>query len=154
MESIRDEKKKQKDEKVRLQIYVPEELDTKFRSLVTTKYQKYEKGLLSYEAEMALRHWLSLHTETQNTIDTKPPNPTPKVQLAYMKVKEYLLSSDPTSPNYFQLLPGQQIPRTHLERAIGNTRGSDQRTISKWMKAFKQNGLIKPINTGTTWEVM
>lgn len=144
-----------KGDKVRLQIWIPEELDTKFRSLIQSKYQKYEKGILSYEAEMAIRHWLSLHTETQNTIDTKPPNPIPKVQLAYARVKEYLLSNAPGSPHYFTLLPGQQIPRVHLIKAIANTRGSDQRTITKWMKLFRQNGLIKPMNTGAaTWELM
>jgi len=150
LESVRVKK----NEKVRLQIYIPDELDAKFRALVQSKYQKYEKGLLSYEAEMALRHWLSLHTETQNTLDTKPPNPIPKVSLAYMKVKEYLLSTVPGSPYYFSLQPGQQIPRRHLTLAISNTRGSDQRTITKWMKQFKANGLIKPINTGATWELM
>ena len=140
--------------KVKLQIWLPEELDTKFRVLIQQKYRKFERGILSYEAEMAIRHWLSLHTDAQSTLDTKLPNPIPKVQLAYMKMKEYLLSSDPASPNYYSLVPGQQIPRSHLIRAITNVRGGDNRTIQKWMKLLKNNGLIKPINTGTTWEVM
>ena len=142
-------------EKVKLQAWIPNTLDAKLRSLITQKYQKYEHGLLSYEVEMALRHWLSLHTETQTTVDAKPPNPIPKVQLAYARVKEYLLSSVPGSPYYYSLLPGQQIPRIHLVKAISNTRGSDHRTIEKWMKLFRQNGLIKPVNTGAaTWELM
>ena len=142
-------------EKVKLQAWIPNNLDANLRTLIHQKYQKYEHGLLSYEVEMAIRHWLSLHTETQTTIDTKPPNPTPKVQLAYMRVKEYLLSPAPGSPHYFQIVPGQQVPRVHLFRAIANTRGGDPRTIEKWMKLFKQNGLIKPVNTGAaTWEVM
>jgi len=147
--------KKETSEKVRFQIYIPEELDTKFRGLIHQKYQKYTHGIFSYEAEMALRHWLSLHTETQNTLDTAPPNPTPKIQLAYMRVKEYLLSNVPGSPHYWQILPGQQIPRVHLVKAIANTRGSDPRTIRTWLKNFKTNGLIKPVNTGAaTWELM
>lgn len=140
--------------KVKLQVWIPPDLDEQFRALIPQKYQKHEHGLLSYEVEMALRHWLTLHTDTQNTLDTRPPNPIPKVQLAYAKIKEYLLSSVVGSPNYFSLLPGQQIPRVYLVRAIANTRGGDQRTIIKWIKLFKENGLIKPINTGTTWEIM
>ena len=98
---------------------------------------------------MALRHWIALHTNAQTDLDTKPmPNPTPKVQLVFAQIKEYLLSN-----HYFQLVPGQQVPRLHLIKAIENVRGNDKRTVQKWLKSFHRNGLIKPV-TSATWEIM
>ena len=135
--------------KVQFLVWLPRKVDTKFREMIQQKYQKYEKGLLSYEAEMAIRHWLSLHTNAQTDLDTAPkPNPTPKVQLVFAQIKEYLLSN-----HYFQLVPGQQVPRFHLVKAIENVRGSDKRTVAKWFRSFHRNGLIKPV-TSATWEII
>lgn len=135
--------------KTKVLISIDESVDNNFRELINQKYKKYEKGLLSYEVEMALRHWLSLHTGAQKIIGEHTlPNPTPKVQTAFFKIKEFLLSG-----YYYELLPGQQIPTTHLRRAIQNVRGSDERTIKKWIKLFHKNGLIKPV-TSATWEII
>lgn len=136
-------------EKVKLQAWVNQSLDTKFRELINQKYKKYEKGLLSYEVEMALRHWLSLHTNAQSEINPQHlPNPTPKVQLIFAQIKDFLLKD-----LYYEIIPGQQIPVIHLRRAIENIRGSDPRTVKKWLKVFHKNGLVKPV-TSATWEVM
>lgn len=135
--------------KVKLQVWLPESLDTKFRELIQQKYNKFERGILSYEAEQALRHWLSLHTNAQNGMNrANKPNPTPKVQSIFFKIKDFLLTK-----YYYELLPGQQIPTVHLRRAIQNVRGSDERTILKWIKVFHKNGLIKPV-TSATWEIL
>lgn len=120
----------------------------KFRKLIQDKYKKYEKGLLSYEVEQALRHWLSLHTNAQDGLEVKKPNPTPGVMVVFNSVRNYLLSN-----YYFELLNGQQISRSHLEKAIIATRGSDSRTIEKWLTTFHKMGLVKPV-TSATWEVM
>ena len=138
-----------KKDKVQFLVWLPRQVDSKFREMINQKYQKYERGLLSYEAEMAIRHWLSIHTNAQTDLDIAPkPNPTPKVQLVFSQIKEYLLSN-----HYFQLVPGQQVPRLHLVKAIENIRGSDKRTVTKWLKSFHRNGLIKPI-TSATWEII
>jgi len=134
--------------KIKILLSIDEALNKKFRSLIQQKYQKYEKGLLSYEAEMAFRHWLSLHTQAQNTLEMSKPNPTPKVSMVFAEVKNYLLSNF-----YFELKPGQQIPKVHLEKAIMAVRGSDKRTIRKWLKAFHMMGLVKPI-TSAAWEIL
>ncbi|MEM5867685.1 MAG: hypothetical protein QXG39_07180, partial [Candidatus Aenigmatarchaeota archaeon] len=118
---------------------------------IQEKYSEYGRGLLSYEVEMALRHWLALHTKTQNLKETKEavkPNPTPKAAIIFAEVKNYLLTH-----YYMELLPGQQIPRKHLEEAIMAVRGTDPRTIEKWLKTFHKMGLIKPITTAT-WEII
>jgi hypothetical protein len=135
-------------EKVKVGFFIDRNLAEKFRSLIQQKYQNYERGLLSYEAEMALRHWLSLHTNAQNTLETNKPNPTPKSSIVFAEVKNYLLSH-----YYYELKPGQQITKIHLEKAITATRGSDQRTIRKWLKTFHRMGLAKPI-TSATWEIL
>jgi hypothetical protein len=134
--------------KVKVGFFIDKNLAGKFRSLIQQKYQNYEKGLLSYKAEMALRHWLSLHTNAQNTLETNKPNPTPKSSIVFSEVRDYLLRN-----LYHELKPGQQIPRVHLERGIMATRGSDPRTIRKWLRTFHRMRLAKPI-TSATWEIM
>lgn len=143
------EKEEDSRKKVQLLLWVDESLDTKFRELIQQKYKKFERGILSYEGEMALRHWLSLHTQTHTELGNKTlPNPTPKVQLVFAQIKDFLIPG-----YYYELLPGQQIPTVHLERAIQNVRGSDPRTVKKWLKTFVNNGVIKMV-TSATYEVL
>ncbi|RLJ03456.1 MAG: hypothetical protein DRP08_03535, partial [Candidatus Aenigmatarchaeota archaeon] len=107
--------------KVQLLVWIPESLNEKLRSLIQQKYNRYERGLLSYEVEMALRSWIALHTRAQKQLTTERiPNPTPKVQIVFAQVKDWLLR------NYYEeLVPGQQILTQHLREAIENVRGSD-----------------------------
>ena len=134
--------------KIKIGIWIDSILAEKLRSLINQKYENYERGLLSYEVEMALRHWISLHTNAQKTLEANKPNPTPKASLVFSQVKEYLLSHW-----YYELRPGQQISRSHLEKAIMAIRGSDRRTIRKWLRIFHKMGLAKPV-TSVTWEIM
>ena len=134
------------EKKVKLLVSIPESLDRKLRRLIAQKYEKYEKGLLSYEVELAIRNWLALHTNAQTPL--QKPNPVPKVALAFAQVKDYLLT------NYYETLqPGQQINLKHLEKAIMETRGSDPRTVKKWLRLFVDFKLVKPI-VGNVWEVI
>ena len=134
---------------MKLGVWIQTSIDARFRSLIQQKYQKFERGMLSYEVEMALRHWLALHTNTQTDLEAAPkPNPTPRVMQIFNQVKAWLLSH-----HYFELLSGQQIPRRHLEEAIISVRGSDPRTIEKWLRTFHKMKLVKPI-TSASWEIM
>jgi hypothetical protein len=137
-----------KTRKVRICLFISEELEAKLRALINQKYKLYEKGLLSNEVELALRNWIALHTNAQTTLDINPPNPTPKVALVFAQVKQYLLNNW-----YYELLPGQQIPLTHLEKAIMAVRGSDKRTVRRWLESFHKMGLVKPI-TASVWELL
>lgn len=134
-------------EKVQFKVYLPKNLAFQIRKLIMQKYSKYERGLLSYEVEMALRSWLALHTKAQNSIEVEKPNPTPRVYKYFAEVKDYLLRN-----YYIELRSGQQIPYKHLEEAIMNTRGSDKRTVQKWLRTFTRMGLIKPV-TSASWEI-
>jgi hypothetical protein len=139
----------QKVQRVKIGLFIDTEIASKFRSLIQEKYKTYEKGLLSYEAEMALRHWLSLHAGTQTSVNMNVPNPTPKVALVFAQVKNLLM----TKFGYFEIKTGQQIPKIHLENAIADVRGSDERTVVKWLKLFGKMKLVKPITAGM-WEIL
>jgi len=134
--------------KIKMGIWIDSVLAEKLRSLINEKYENYEKGLLSYEIEMALRHWISLHTNAQKSLDgPKKPNPTPKARLVFAQVKEYLLGHW-----YYELKPGQRVAKAHLEKAIMAIRGSDPRTIRKWLRIFHKMGLVKPVSSAA-WEI-
>ena len=128
-------------------IFLPDELVEKIRDLIQQKYRSYGRGLLSYEFELMARHWVSLHTNT-HTQKIETPNPTPRVALVFALVKKYLLDNF-----YFELRPGQQIPLAHLEKAIMEVRGTDPRTVRKWLQTFHRMGLAKPI-TPYVWEIL
>jgi len=142
-------------EKIQLKIYIDKKLNEKFRKFIAVKYKSFARGLLSYEIEMALRNWMSLHTKYKNPTqnDTQvsiihSPNPPPKVAKAFSEIKEYL------KENFdYELFSGMQIPKSHLEKAIMAIRGSDRRTVLKWMKILHKFGLIKPISPAT-WEIL
>ena len=136
--------------KVKIGFFIDKNVVQKFRELVAMKYKSVEKGLLSWEAEQALVHWIALHTNAQTSKKLSScltPNPTPRVAVVFRQVKAYLLR------NYYTQLPaGYQIPAKHLREAIAAVRGSDPRTIKKWMKAFVDFHLIKYI-AGELWEI-
>lgn len=134
--------------RVKVGFYIDARVMAKLRGLIQQKYNRYEKGLLSYEAEQAFRHWLSLHTNAQNTLDAKPPNPTPRAAIVYMQVKDYLLRT-----HYDSLVVAQQIPRRHLEEAIAAVRGSDKRTVAAWLRTFDRLHLAKP-KSSASWELL
>ena len=150
---------RKKSDKVQFLIWVPPSVDEEFRQMIQKKYQKYQRGMLSYEGEMALRSWIGIntgvHTNTQN--GGHKLNPTPKVQGTYAQIKNYLLNEtyrEDGLPRYREIPSGSQIPTKHLILAIQNVRGSDKRTTDKWLERFEQNGLIKIIGIDTTVEVM
>ncbi len=140
---------KVKADKVKVGLFLDKKLMENFRAMIQDKWKKYERGLLSYEAEMALRHWLSLHTKTQNAIGVDKPNPTPKTAMVFAQVKNYLLSNW-----YYELKPGQEVHVRHLEEAIAAVRGGDKRTIRRWMNEFHRMGLIKPMPSPSLWKVL
>jgi hypothetical protein len=134
--------------KVQIHIWLTPEISLNLRNLIQNKYGKYQRGLLSFEVEEALRNWMALHTSAQNTLVTKAPNPNPRVMRVWIEVKRYLLA------NYYEELhTGSQVQRRHVENAIMNVRGKDPRTMKTWLKAFYKMELIKPI-AGEVWEIL
>ena len=131
-----------------IHIRISKTVDDNFRRLILQKYHRFEKGLLSYEIEMAMRNYMALHSNAQTLVSSSHPNPTSKVMTAYNDVKQYLLTHG------FEEIPsGTQVHIKFIDQAIMNVHGSDPRTVEKWKKVFHKMGLIKPTSS-VTWEMM
>jgi len=122
--------------KVKMGIWVDPVLAEKFRRFVAEQYGKVSHGLLSFEAAQALQAWMCTHTGTQSELMHKPPNPIPNVFQVKQQVKEYLM-------NTFQYDQIYKIQKQHLIIAISAIRGTDNRTIKKWVKLFEKYHVIK-----------
>ena len=143
-------RKASKDAKEKVLLTIRRKVMADFRALIQKKYAKYEKGLLSEEAELALRYWISQHAQAHNSKDLKmaPLNPTPKILNYFLRVKDYLLRK-----YYAELTPGSHVNFRHLREAIVNTIGGDSRTIKKYLRLFTENKLIRPV-AGELWEIL
>jgi len=139
-----EENEEKKELKVRVTFFINAKVAEEFKRFCVMKYGKYEYGMFSQEAELALRHWMSLHSfaQSRSELDIKVPNihknPPSKVQLVYNMVKEYLWQE-----YRIDVLETDFIPIQFVERAIKVIRGTDPRTIKKWINAMKEFGLIK-----------
>jgi endonuclease III len=122
--------------KVKVGFLLDDVLVTKFRQFVAEQYGKVSKGLLSFEASQALQAWISTHKGTQTELMHKPPNPIPNVFTVKEQVKTYLRETF----GYEQIY---KVPKTHLIMALSSLRGTDERTIRKWMKLFEKYKVIK-----------
>lgn len=123
-------------------------MNGELRRFISQKYGQYEQGQLSYEVLEAIKHWIKIHTDAQTTLVQTNPNPTFSVANSFNAVKQYLLAK------YYQdLRSGAVVPASFLKDAISHVRGSDDRTVVKWMKIFDRFHLIKYL-TPATWEIL
>ena len=124
--------------KVGLYIVIDEELNKKLREIISLKYRGFSKGLLSREVEEALAYWVRLHTHEHTKLAVNSTvNPHPKVYDVFKQVQEYFRRK-------YKYLP-QQVTYRDLEEAISAIRGSDKRTIRKWIGLFLKWKCIKMI---------
>ncbi|MEM0309244.1 MAG: hypothetical protein QXP68_04245 [Thermosphaera sp.] len=135
--------------KRRVTVHIREDLWEEFKRLAYAKNPDFY-GALSHEVEQALQAWLAQHTQKHaGRLIVNKQNPQPKVYETFLQVKEYLKNTY----GYGAIVPGQQIPRRHLIDAISAIRGTDKRTIRKWMDLFVKYKLIKWI-AGEIFEVV
>jgi hypothetical protein len=135
-----------KEDKVQLKVYLTETLIEKFRTLVALKHQRCKRGLLSYEVEQALKQYIaSYNTQQQYTQKALlrqeqrfcKSNTQPKLYALKQDIIKYLVDSE----QYVD--EPQNITDRHLSDAIGAVRGTDPRTVKKWIKLLEQFGYIK-----------
>lgn len=139
------------EDKVQLLLWVDAETNTKFRQLIQQKYNQYERGLLSYEGNEALKQWVLLHTKTHKFDEAKVDSRHSKIRRVYEKVKRYI------HRNYYGYegeITGRTVPMSQVRLAVMNIRGSDDRTIKKWIERFDQNNLIRLNGVGSTVELI
>lgn len=135
--------------KKRVTVHINVELWEEFKRLAFQKHENFH-GALSYELEQAIQAWLAQHTQNH----TKPlvlnsVNPQPSVFKVFNQVKNYLKQTY----GYAAIVPGQQVPKAHLQNAIIAVRGSDYRTVNKWMNLFLKFKLVKWL-AGEVYEVL
>ena len=139
-----------KEDKIQFKVYLPETLIEKFRTLVVLKHQRYQRGLLSYEVEQALKHYVTSYN-TQQQYTQKAPlfqeqrfcksNTQPKVFALRQDILKYLVDSEK------YLDEPKNITDRQLFDAIGAVRGTDPRTVKRWTKLLEQCGYIKSSGT-------
>ena len=128
-----------------LYVYIDEDLNKQLRTLIIKKYGEYRRGLLSAEVENALRVWLSTHksTQTQELTVLRPANPIPKYWRVFQECKKFI--EQRYGVDFKEVY---QIPLKFMVEAIQFTRGSDKRTVRKWLRVFEEQHLIKFISPG------
>lgn len=107
------------------------------RDLIRKKYQK-SYGALSSEVQDALAHWISEHEETLELHTNTHKVINPSLPGSHWQAKQIIdwLRDHGVSV---------QCTDRDLRKAIINTRGSDSRTIKKWMKFLVDEGYLKLI---------
>ena len=134
--------------KKKVNLWVEETVWEEFKRLAFQKHENFH-GALTCEVEEALLYWIGMHTQnhTKNSA-FNGGDLSPRVQRVFLRVKEYMRERF----GYVALPSGQRVPRRHLVEAIANVRGSDPRTVKKWLKVFEQFKLIRWVG-GEIWEV-
>ncbi len=126
--------------KVKVGFFLPVDLVSEFRELVARKYGTLQRGLLSLEAELALRRWISQHTKAQTPLQALPAAHS-RVDVVFMQVINYI------STHYMEdIRLNCYIPVKFIREAISQIRGSDRRTLKKWLEVFVRHGYLKAAN--------
>jgi len=117
-------------------VYIDEKILEDLYSIIKVKYE----GLtgLSIEVEEALKYWIAAHTKDAQIV-TEKVNPQPQVFRLKIQIEKYLRDKY----NYEYLY---QVPVVHIAEAIKALRGSDKRTIKKWLEELEKSRIIKWIN--------
>jgi len=135
--------------KIKVTLWVEESVWEEIKRLAFQKYENFH-GAIANEVEEAFLNWIRMHTQNHTKILVfNKVNPSPKVHKVFLEIKEYMREKF----GYAALPPGQQVPKRHLVEAIADVRGSDPRTIKKWLKIFERFRLIKWIG-GEIWEIL
>lgn len=134
--------------KVQLKFYVDPEISVQMHNLAFSKYGNFH-GALSMEGEEACKNWIMAHT----TAHTMPLlmgkiNPSPRAYTLWQECKKWLQDN-----KGLFLISQHQIVESSMVEAISALRGSDRRTVMKWMKEFKYYKLIKHV-AGAVWEIV
>jgi len=124
-----------------ISVRVQKELWESFHDFVFKKYGSLY-GSVSEELETALKNWLAAHTNFTN----KPNKLNPLGSPSERSAKE-IISWIQTRIETFQ------APKGLIIKAIEETRGSDPRTIKKWLSYLHKHGHIKPLG-GEIWELL
>jgi len=119
-------------EKVALQVLISKAVYDRLVAVAPRIYGAM-RGALSFVVEDALKHYLPLLEH-----NTRGPNPHNRVRQVYNQVKAKVAELEQVPPSELW-----QSTEDKLKAAIASIRGSDPRTINKWIDVFVLQGLIK-----------
>jgi len=122
--------------KVQLKVYVDPDLLERLWSIIRKKWSERTYGARAAEVSDAIAYWINRHQETLelHTNTHKPINPAfPRVHLICRQIVEAVKKRGFTF----------QVPASVVEKEIGEIRGSDRRTIRKWLKNLTKYGYMK-----------
>ena len=123
--------------KVRILIHLSDDIDEKLRKFIALKYQKVQKGLLSYEVEQAIRNHICVYNIQQST-QARPSDENQYSRVSQLRDQIIL---------YLIEVHGVENPKgiieKHLDESIGRMRGIDPRTIKNWKQRFLEYGCIR-----------
>jgi hypothetical protein len=139
----------EKEDKVKLQVWIPRKIFDEVRRLAWAKYGKFH-GALSFEVEQALGVWIATHTQNHTKqLAINQINPQPRTFKVWNQVKAYLQEKF----GYSAIVPQLMIPQKHIAEAIMALRGADERTVKGWFERFQKYHLIKWVS-GEVFEVL
>jgi len=116
-------------------IYLDEEVYDGLIALIKQKYTGLH-GVLSSEVQHAIAHWIQQHESTLTQTTHKINPAIPRSHLAANAIVNRLRERG------FHV----QCSKWDLVKAIEVERGSDPRTVTKWMKFLVRNGYLKWLN--------
>lgn len=122
-------------------VYLDDAVYVNLWQYIKQMYKKSTYGALSAEVQNAVVEYLRIkHAQ----IHTRPLNPkTPTVHKICREIVQSL--KDEGFIN--------QVSSRVLTKVIGEIRGTDKRTVRKWIRQLKVNGYIKSVGT-YTWEIL
>lgn len=125
-------RKKVASDKVQLKVWISKDVYELLQRLAPQIYGR-PYGSLSYVVEEALRLYLTPRQHTQ-----MHANPQGKVRSVFSMVLECIGGFNGG------FIP-DEVPGKQLTTCISEVRGSDPRTIEKWINVFTKQGLIKDL---------
>ena len=121
-----------RDGKVALQVLIPKELYEAALRVAAYEYGN-ARGALSWLVEQALRAYISPRLHAQ--MHTNPPG---KVRRVY---EQFLSCIEELNGGYRPF----EVPAKQVHTCIAEVRGSDPRTINRWINTFIRVGLMKDL---------
>ena len=122
-------------------VYIDGVVFKKLWEYISEIYEESTYGALSTEVQNAVVEYLRLKNAQ---IHTRPLNPrTPTVHRICSEIIHRLKEEGFIN----------QVSTRVLNKVIGEVRGTDERTLRKWLMELDKNGYIKSIGT-YTWEIL
>jgi len=136
--------KKYRSRRKPLLVWVNEETDEALRKFIAKEYGTIFKGIISYVVEKAILSYIEdpahKHTST-NSKNCMSSIQKSKIREVFLEIKEYI--SGKYDINFDEV---DECPKVFVEEAIKVIRGSDKRTVKKWLRQLVELRYIEIVD--------